>query len=244
MCGDRAEMKESGKHRSSPKSGHSAITAPRAQVAKIKITESRIKDILTHFGGTDDGAGGGISDRIDNITTMTELLEKHITVLPRTSGGGKVQITTKEDRQNLAPTGEALLETQPAIPMRPPSVPKVKTKYIPMNLEDIYSVPFTKYFKVHFQEDLKSTVNPYDIITNIYTLTGSRPKKITSENRRSFTIEVTNENLSEKILGLKKVNDIPCATTIHPRFNFARGLIYIQDFDIENLDEFKTSISI
>ena len=64
----------------------------------------------------------GISDIIDNLTTMTELLGKHITVLPRTSGGGEVQSTTIEDRQNFVPTGEALPETQPAMPMRPPSV--------------------------------------------------------------------------------------------------------------------------
>ena len=107
-----------------------------------------------------------------------------------------------------------------------------------MNLEDIYSFPFTKYFKVDFREDLKSTVNLYHLITDIYTITGSRPKKITSENRRSFTIEVTNENQSDKIFELKKVNDIPCVTTIHPRFNFARGIIYIQ----EDLDEFKTEL--
>ena len=52
-------MKVSGKHRSSLKSGHSTSTAPRTQVAKIKILESRIGDMLTHFGGTGDGTGGG-----------------------------------------------------------------------------------------------------------------------------------------------------------------------------------------
>ena len=69
--------------------------------------------MLTHFGGTGDGTGGGatgggISDRIDNLTTMTELLGKHITVLPRTLGSGEVQKTTKENRQNLTPRGEAM----------------------------------------------------------------------------------------------------------------------------------------
>ena len=50
-----------------------------------------------------------------------------------------------------------------------------------MNLEDIYSDSFTKYFKVDFGEDLNSTVNPYDLIADTNTFAGSKPKKATSK---------------------------------------------------------------
>ena len=38
---------------------------------------------------------------------------------------------------------------------------------------------------------------------------------------------------------IKKVDGFPCEVKIHARFNYMETIIYVHEFDLENIDEFK-----
>ena len=55
---------------------------------------------------------------------------------------------------------------------------------------DLYDDPFVKYFVVEFSEEARQCVNSHAIIDEGKKGTGSPPKRVLGNNRRSVTVEV------------------------------------------------------
>ena len=68
-------------------------------------------------------------------------------------------------------------------------------------------------------------MNPYSLIKKIRELTRESPKSVTGNNRTSLTVEVNSRDQTEKICELKDVEGFKSETTIHPHYNFSRGLV-------------------
>ena len=69
-----------------------------------------------------------------------------------------------------------------------------------------------------------------------------KPKPIFGMNNTSVIVEVHNGEQSAKILVLENVCHTPCKATPYERFNYTTGLIYVNYFDIEDLEEFKEGL--
>ena len=73
-------------------------------------------------------------------------------------------------------------------------------------------------------------------------VTGIQLKRVFGNNQLSITIEVCKE-LSEKQIGeLARIHDMACGITEHPKYNSAKGLIYVHEYDIDNVDGFRTGL--
>ena len=44
------------------------------------------------------------------------------------------------------------------------------------------------------------------------------------------------------MVSVKKGDCFPCEVKIHPRFNYMKAIIYVHEFDLENIDEFKQGL--
>ena len=95
---------------------------------------------------------------------------------------------------------------------------------------------------VKFKEGEKRRVNPYEIKKQIQDKTGSDPEALTTDGRRAFTIKVKNEELGRKLLKVKEIMGVECTVEKHNYFNRSKGIIYIHEFDIDDLDDFKAGI--
>ena len=80
------------------------------------------------------------------------------------------------------------------------------------------------------------------MIDSIPECTGMKPKQFFGMNKTSVIVEVHNGEQSEKILALENVCHTPCKATPYERFNYTTGLIYVNNFDIEDLKEFKEGL--
>ena len=89
---------------------------------------------------------------------------------------------------------------------------------------------------------MRRCINPYVIIDTIKRVVGHRPKRVFGNNRASVAVEMENGGIEEKMSGIKEVYGLPCEVTTHPKYNFNKGLIYVHEFDLENLEEFKADL--
>ena len=117
-----------------------------------------------------------------------------------------------------------------------------RKKFMPMNWENTQMTkPFEKYLTMKFDINVKRSVNPYDVIEEIRKETRLEAK-VSTLNRTSFLIEAKNEEQSNKVTNIKKIKDYECTVEKYGRFNYVKGLIFLSEFEIEDLQEFKEGL--
>ena len=97
---------------------------------------------------------------------------------------------------------------------------------------------FTKFYTVKLEE-CKQTINPYSLRNEIVKITGVKPKRIHTADKTSFTIEAWNESQSAQLTKISMIDGKFFITTPHKYYNQAKGVIYIQEYDVTNIGEFE-----
>ena len=92
---------------------------------------------------------------------------------------------------------------------------------------------------IKLTEESKRCVNPYAIIDEITKETGLAPKRVFGNNRMSLTVEISSRDQGEKIRAIKKIDGYPCENVVNPRYNYTKALIYVHEFDLDSIEEFK-----
>ena len=70
-------------------------------------------------------------------------------------------------------------------------------------------------------------------------MTGVKPKRIHTADKTCFTVEARNESQSAQLTKLCMIDGKACITTPHKYYNQAKGVIYIQEYDVTNIGEFE-----
>ena len=169
---------------------------------------------------------------------MISLLSAHF-------GGAEVERATgrkemEEVLETLTDCIKKSRETSQVTEVKQPRPQKQKKHYVPLSLDDISQAErFEKYFTVRFDINHKRLINPYDLIGVIKQKTGGNPK-VWTMNKTSFLARVDSKEESEKMAEITEVKQYKCETKAYDRFNHIKGLIYISEYEVENLAEFKT----
>ena len=101
---------------------------------------------------------------------------------------------------------------------------------------------FERFYSATFASDNeRMATNPYALRRKITEVTGRPPRRITSA-RNSFHIEVRDAMQGSKLVDITHIGQIKCHMAPHPTFNQSRGIIYIHDFDIYDIEQFKTNL--
>ena len=66
-----------------------------------------------------------------------------------------------------------------------------------------------------------------------------KPKRIHAADKTSFTIEAWNESQNAQLTKISMIDGNFCITTPHKYYNQAKGVIYIQEYDVTNISEFE-----
>ena len=74
-------------------------------------------------------------------------------------------------------------------------------------------------------------MSPYAVMNQVRNITGKELKKITAATGNSFLLEVMSEVAGRK-----------CTVSLHELHNQSKGIIYVQEYDIEDVDEFKRGL--
>ena len=101
---------------------------------------------------------------------------------------------------------------------------------------------FPRFYSMRFKEEDKGGVNPFEIKRAIREKSGSNPEAIASEGRQAFTIRVGSEEQGRNLVKVKEIKGEQCSVEKHSYFNRSKGIIYIHEFDIDDLEDFKAGV--
>ena len=97
-----------------------------------------------------------------------------------------------------------------------------------------------KFYTVTFKEDgARRKLCPYKMKNYIASKLNGKPRSITSSGRNGVLIEVNTEEQGRNIKQLECVLDREVETKMHTFFNEVRGIIYIRNSDIADLEAFQ-----
>ena len=126
--------------------------------------------------------------------------------------------------------------------LRDTSSRRTKKRFMPLVTTDLFDYSFSRYFVVELSEEARRCVNPYAIIEEVKRVTRSPPKRVFGNNRRSVAVEVETKEQSERMVEVKETDNIPCHVKEHPRYNYTKAVIYVHEFELENVEEFKEGL--
>ena len=253
--GSPIDMKRGSGTHGLPKRGASQPTPRRdkataggtqPQLARLTNIEQQLQHILQgsgtsrsdHVGGSGK-AHGGIEGKIANIERMMDELKAKA---EKPKEGNKTvenhtkAVTIDEDesgRESAASIARRLLDERKQAK---------KKEYRTVNLAEIPDKTYNKFYMMKLTEESRRCVNPYSLIERIEKDTGAAPKRVFGNNRLSLTVEVSSEKQGEYVREIKEVEGFPCEVVVHPRYNHNRALIYVHEFDIENMNDFKNEL--
>ena len=243
---------------SPPPKKHSHGSKTESQVVKMKNPEEDLRKLIKTIDPSiaidTQKNSGGIDSRIESISKMTKKLSKVVK-------NRNFQDNTKENNVNKelinCPTNKTNNQENPSqekpnpdqtktittLQAKPTKEPKItkktKTNYVPLNLDQIFSEPFPKFYLMKVSRNENRSLNPFAVIDNIAQKIGGKPKQFTGFNSTSFTIEVSTVLQAEKLGNSLTINDCTYDVIPHPYFNKTRGLNYVEDVKINDIIEFK-----
>ena len=97
---------------------------------------------------------------------------------------------------------------------------------------------FARHFTITVRPEDKRKINPYELKKVIKTITGQYPESITTSGREAFAAKVTTREQSQKMVSTTRIGNVDCKVEKHKYFNQRKGLIFIYEFDLENIEEF------
>ena len=121
---------------------------------------------------------------------------------------------------------------------------KVKPRYVPVSNGMIPGEShFLQFLLLKFEDiEDRRKVCPYALRDELTNKTGYQPSDIVSHGQTGFIIKVKNAKQSEKMLQLEQVLSFKCTVENFTKFNYCKGLVYIQEFWKDEPNEFKREL--
>ena len=102
---------------------------------------------------------------------------------------------------------------------------------------------FTKYFIIKFNGN-KRKLNPFSIEQEITAQLKGKSEDISAADRDGLLVTVRNESQSQNIATLKSIGGVLCEVEQHRSMNITKGIIYIYEFDLEDINNLKEGLTI
>ena len=87
-------------------------------------------------------------------------------------------------------------------------------------------------------------LNPFSIERELTAQLKGKPEDISAAGRDGLIVTVRNESQSQNIATLKSIGGVPCEVEQHRSTNITKGIIYIYEFDIEDVNILKEGLTI
>ena len=218
----------------------------QSQADRMKKVESTLSNLLKTLdpdGSVHLSKSGGLDNRIKNIAKMTDKLSSFIEADPGARKTAELEPVvlseaSVETRSEHGPKLDVSASNQ-TIP-KAAGGNKKRTNYVPLDFASVRSPPTNKHYMLKINASQKRQINPYEIIEAVETKTGCKPKSVTGYNALSFTIEVRDDDQGIKLENKLKIMGSDLEVCPHPFFNKTRGLVYIEDTQIDDVEEFQS----
>ena len=235
-----------------PQSAASATTLlPSAEKKKKKISTGK-----TDGADRRDAVDPSLVERLNHVE------ERVPTVMNELQRSG----TIEEVAAQLLPTASATLEERiekmekqiyvlcnlvtslakdnlKTVKLKDDGAKRTKPKYRPLNTEEMKEKEvFSRFFTMKFTPTNKRSIDPYVLRDEIVIQTGKRPKTITTSGRENFNVEVCDREHGENIMKISSVRGVSCVVAPTTYLNRSKGLIYISEFNIDDIEQFMSEL--
>ena len=123
--------------------------------------------------------------------------------------------------------------------------PRRKTRWEPIDpsIKSSLTVePFVKYFVLRVEEGKKRAMCIFQIETDLANQLGDPAESIRGGGRDSFLGTVYSENQSNKMKRVEQIAGNKCQVSEENFLNTTKGLVYIQNYHIEDLKSFTEGV--
>lgn len=169
----------------------------------------------------------------EKFTELTETVNKLLKKLEEK----EVRIATAEEGMNA----KKKADRQQQLGTKPKQ--KKKITYRPASLEEIFLTrPFDKYFLVSVPSSKKRSLCPFKFEKTLSKEVGGTPVSISNGGVDKFIVEIKNENESEKMKKLRRIDDLDVKVEVYTVYNDTKGVFYIHNKDIEDTVSFKEGL--
>ena len=133
-------------------------------------------------------------------------------------------------------------KTSTATISQKPQQPKAKHRYVPLaiNYHGNCVASSTNYL-ITFSNEHKMNVNPFNVNNAILKLVGAYPISLQTFNQNSFTVSMKEEH-PNLVKALTSIDNYPCKCTLHDMLNIKRGLLYIHEYDVSDLEMLRNGL--
>ena len=101
---------------------------------------------------------------------------------------------------------------------------------------------FLQYLELDFGDKDRTKINPYAVRNEIKQKTGEELREISGRNKHKLTLRTRNESQTKKCPTIDTLQGYKCVIRPHPQFNTSKGLIYLRQFKVQDLQEFKENL--
>ena len=112
------------------------------------------------------------------------------------------------------------------------------------SLESIFGGgTFSKYFVINWKnENDKRKLCPYQVEADVMRKLAGKPRSIMGSGRNGLLVEVSSEEQSRTIMDIKDILSMECNVRPQDFFNETRGVIYIYDSEITDIESFQEGL--
>jgi len=165
----------------------------------------------------------------ESVRKLTESVEELVAKLNSSTETVSVASTSDKSTSNTNSKGKANT--------------KKKAVYKPLAMEEVFAPePFIRFFVVSLPQAKKQSLCPFDLEQNLIDVLGGRPMTLSSSGADSLLVQVANKSQSDKIQNLSSLCEVQCVVKKHEFFNTARGLIYLYNTELTDINSFKSGL--
>ena len=190
---------------------------------------------------TGDAGRGGPSEEEDRQERLRRLEDKVRSLI---NGDNKkdtqvINTTVEQRLQQVEDVVNGLISKQKKIPEPKYVTPRGGKAVLNGDLEKEI---FQRFYQIELLAGTgKLSVDPYQVVKKIEEVTKKRPAKI-MRTRTGFFVEVRDKEQGEEVVKIDRVKDVKCKVDAHPSCNQSQGIIYIYEFDVEDVNALKQEL--
>ena len=110
------------------------------------------------------------------------------------------------------------------------------------NMHHFVPTTYLRYLELDFGDKDRRTIDPYAVRNEIERKTGEKLREISGSNKHKLTLQTRSNSQTEKCQKIDTLQGYKCVIRPHPRFNTSKGLIYLRQYNIQDLQEFKENL--
>ena len=92
-----------------------------------------------------------------------------------------------------------------------------------------------KFYSIKLDDAQCRSINPFAVLQKVTKLCGSPPERLETEGKSSYCVKINTGEQARKLLTLTEIEGKSCKVQPHSHRNSSKGLVFIKEFDVDDV---------